>query len=129
MSTSDTYLSLERPCQPTHQHTACQDVSLLFCTGLFSATQTEAVVQLARAGLRNAVRIKVAVMPSAEQKQQQSERAASGQAAGPSGAQRTPSRLDIQYLMCDHIHKVQQLVKFIQVCLEAHVCHTGIHHT
>lgn len=99
------------------------------CTGLFSATQTEAVVQLARAGLRNAVRIKVAIMPSAEQKQQQSERAASGQTAGPSGAQRTPSSLDIQYLMCDHVHKVQQLVKFIQVCLGAHVCHTGIRHT
>ncbi len=86
-----------------------------FCTGLFSATQTEAVVQLARAGLRNAVRIKVAVVPSAEQQQQQTERVASGQTAGPSGAQRTPSSLEIQYQICDSVQKLRQLVKFIQV--------------
>ena len=90
-----------------------------FCTGLFSATQTEAVVQLARAGLRNAVRIKVAVVPSAkQQQQQQSERVASGQTAGSSGAQRTPSSLEIQYQICDSIQKLQQLVKFIQVGLQ-----------
>ena len=83
--------------------------------GLFSATQTEAVVQLARAGLRNAVRVKVAVMPSAEQKQQQRDRVQSGQAAGPSAAQRTPSSLEIQYLICDSVQKLQQLIKFIQV--------------
>ncbi|DBA74767.1 TPA: hypothetical protein ACH3X2_009290 [Trebouxia sp. C0005] len=83
-------------------------------TGLFSATQTEAVIQLARAGLRNAVRIKVAVVPSAEQQQQQSDRVASGQTAGPSGAQRTPSSLEIQYQICDNVQKLQQLVEFIQ---------------
>ena len=95
-------------CFPTH-FPACY-------TGLFSATQTEAVVQLARAGLRNAVRIKVAVVPSAEQQQQQqSERVASGQTAGSSGAQRTPSSLEIQYQICDSVQKLQQLVKFIQV--------------
>ncbi len=93
------------------------------CTGLFSATQTEAVVQLARAGLRNAVRIKVAVVPSAEQQQQQNERVASGQTAGPSGgpsgAQRTPSSLEIQYQICDSVQKLQQLVVFIQVGLQS----------
>ncbi len=102
-------------CFPTHLPA--------FCTGLFSATQTEAVVQLARAGLRNAVRIKVAVVPSAEQQQQQSERVASGQTAGPSGAQRTPSSLEIQYQICDSVQKLQQLVKFMQVGLQSFLTH------
>ncbi len=97
-----------------------------FCTGLFSATQTEAVVQLARAGLRNAVRIKVAVVPSAEQQQQQTERVASGQTAGPSGAQRTPSSLEIQYQICDSVQKLQQLVKFIQVGLQPILKHSCV---
>ena len=101
------------PCFPRHFPA--------FCTGLFSATQTEAVVQLARAGLRNAIRIKVAVVPSAEQQQQQqSARVASGQTAGPSGAQRTPSSLEIQYHICDSVQKLQQLVKFVQVHLTIH---------
>ena len=82
--------------------------------GLFSATQTEAVVQLARAGLRNAVRIKVAVMPSAQQ-QHDSDKAGNKDDK-PTPAQRTPSSLDIQYQICDNMQKVQQLVHFIQVC-------------
>ena len=96
------------------------------CTGLFSATQTEAVIQLARAGLRNAVRIKVAVVPSAEQQQQQSDRVASGQTAGPSGAQRTPSSLEIQYQICDNVQKLQQLVEFIQVGMQAILKHSCV---
>lgn len=81
-------------------------------TGLFSATQTEAVVQLARAGLRNAVRIKVAVMPSAQQLHDNNQ--AGKQDVKPTPAQRTPSSLEIQYQICDHVQKLQQLVQFIQ---------------
>ena len=84
--------------------------------GLFSATQTEAVVQLARAGLRNAVRIKVAVMPSAQQ--QHDSKRAGKQDDKSTPAQRTPSSLEIQYQICDHVQKLQQLVHFIQVCAD-----------
>lgn len=50
-------------------------------TGLFSATQTEAVEELARAGMRNPVRVEVKVTAS---KQQQGEQA------------RTPASLSIK---------------------------------
>ena len=80
------------------------------CTGLFSATQTEAVEQLARAGLRNPVRVKVAVELSMQQ-----DRIASGKAARPSEGQRTPAGLHIQYQICSSIEKLDQLVQFLQV--------------
>lgn len=83
--------------------------------GLFSATQTEAVEQLARAGLRNPVRVKVAVELSSSAQQQN--RKASGKAAGTSDAQRTPASLHIQYQLCSSIEKLDQLVQFLQVNL------------
>lgn len=61
-------------------------------TGLFSATQTEAVESLARAGLRNPVRVNVAVtlaQPARGADQQ-------GAAPAPDMVQRTPSTLQIQ---------------------------------
>ena len=85
--------------------------------GLFSATQTEAVEQLARAGLRNPVRVKVAVELSASAQGQ--DRIASGSSAGPSEAQRTPTSLQIHYQICSSIHKLDQLVQFLQVCFVA----------
>lgn len=83
------------------------------CTGLFSATQTEAVEQLARAGLRNPVRVKVAVELSSSAQQQ--DRIASGKVAGPREGQRTPADLHIQYQICSSIEKLDQLVQFLQV--------------
>lgn len=58
-------------------------------TGLFSATQTEAVEELAKAGLRNPVRVEV----RAETKQQDD--SASSRDAGPS---KTPSGLFLEVL-------------------------------
>ena len=74
--------------------------------GLFSATQTEAVQALARAGLRNPVRINVAVAGAPSS-------AAKGADAG--GGQKTPSELSIRYLVCDVEQKLPYLVRFLQV--------------
>lgn len=96
-------------------------VSCLGCTavsaGLFSATQTEAVEQLARAGLRNAVRVCVDVAASNAHSQQHQQQQNKQQAPvpQPNSMQRTPSSLQIEYQTCDHVQKVQQLVSFIQV--------------
>ncbi|KAK6935985.1 Helicase, C-terminal [Dillenia turbinata] len=66
-------------------------------TGLFSATQTEAVEELSKAGLRNPVWVEV----RAEAKSQQLE------------SLKTPSGLHIEYLECEADKKPSQLVDFI----------------
>ncbi|KAM9749112.1 ATP-dependent RNA helicase DDX55 isoform 2-T2 [Dama dama] len=66
-------------------------------TGLFSATQTQEVENLVRAGLRNPVRISV------KEK---------GVAA--SSTQKTPSRLENYYMVCKADEKFNQLVHFLQ---------------
>ncbi|XP_055003603.1 ATP-dependent RNA helicase DDX55 isoform X1 [Sorex araneus] len=66
-------------------------------TGLFSATQTQEVENLVRAGLRNPVRISV------KEK---------GVAA--SSTQKTPSRLDNYYMVCKAHEKFNQLVHFLR---------------
>ncbi|GAB1290191.1 RNA helicase [Apodemus speciosus] len=66
-------------------------------TGLFSATQTQEVENLVRAGLRNPVRISV------KEK---------GVAA--SSTQKTPSRLENHYMICKADEKFNQLVHFLQ---------------
>ncbi|KAL3732414.1 hypothetical protein ACJRO7_029133 [Eucalyptus globulus] len=73
-------------------------------TGLFSATQTEAVEELAKAGLRNPVRVEV----RAETKQQDD--SASSRDAAPS---KTPSGLFLEYLECEADQKPSQLVDFL----------------
>ncbi|KAH0701127.1 hypothetical protein KY290_014601 [Solanum tuberosum] len=72
-------------------------------TGLFSATQTEAVEELSKAGLRNPVRVEV----RAEAKQ------LSGSASGNSTSSKTPSGLHIEYLECEADKKSSQLVHLI----------------
>lgn len=94
-------------------------------SGLFSATQTEAVEQLARAGLRNAVKVCVDVAESnthSQQHQQQQQNKQQVQMSQPTSMQRTPSSLQIEYQTCDHIQKVQQLVSLIQVNYVPLVC-------
>ncbi|XP_020825920.1 LOW QUALITY PROTEIN: ATP-dependent RNA helicase DDX55 [Phascolarctos cinereus] len=66
-------------------------------TGLFSATQTQEVENLVRAGLRNPVRISV------KEK---------GVAA--SSTQKTPSRLQNYYMVCRADEKFNQLVHFLR---------------
>ncbi|KAI3751258.1 hypothetical protein L2E82_22306 [Cichorium intybus] len=66
-------------------------------TGLFSATQTEAVEELSKAGLRNPVRVEV----RAETKSL--EHAASS---------KTPSGLHIEFIKCEADRKSSQLVDF-----------------
>ncbi|KAH0979411.1 hypothetical protein GBA52_006588 [Prunus armeniaca] len=72
-------------------------------TGLFSATQTEAVEELARAGLRNPVRVEV----RAETKSNNS--ALLQQLA----SSKTPSGLAIEYLECEADKKPSQLVDLL----------------
>ncbi|PHT56040.1 hypothetical protein CQW23_04526 [Capsicum baccatum] len=72
-------------------------------TGLFSATQTEAVEELSKAGLRNPVRVEV----RAEAKQ------LSGSASVNLTSSKTPSGLHIEYLECEADKKSSQLVHLI----------------
>ncbi|KAM3197141.1 hypothetical protein ACQJBY_072679 [Aegilops geniculata] len=69
-------------------------------TGLFSATQTEAVEELAKAGLRNPVRVQV----KTEAKD------AAQQDLGPS---KTPLGLRLEYMICEPAKKSSQLVDFL----------------
>ena len=83
--------------------------------GLFSATQTEAVEALARAGLRNQVRVNVAVGPAASMSGRASEEA-SGEKKGKKAEQRvTPTGLQASYLVCQSDDKLAQLVHFLKV--------------
>nr|KAF6464784.1 DEAD-box helicase 55 [Rousettus aegyptiacus] len=66
-------------------------------TGLFSATQTQEVESLVRAGLRNPVRVSVREK---------------GVAA--SSTQKTPSRLENYYMVCKADEKFNQLVHFLR---------------
>ncbi|BBN10585.1 ATP-dependent RNA helicase DDX55/SPB4 [Marchantia polymorpha subsp. ruderalis] len=68
-------------------------------TGLFSATQTQAVEELAKAGLRNPVRVEVRVETKTAGK-------------GPE-CPRTPAGLTIQYSIVDPDAKPAQLVNFL----------------
>ncbi|CAA3028905.1 DEAD-box ATP-dependent RNA helicase 18 [Olea europaea subsp. europaea] len=73
-------------------------------TGLFSATQTEAVEELSKAGLRNPVRVEV----RAEVKRL-NESTSSQQLA----ASKTPSGLHIEYLECEADKKLSQLIDLL----------------
>ncbi|KAF6080922.1 DEAD-box helicase 55 [Phyllostomus discolor] len=66
-------------------------------TGLFSATQTQEVESLVRAGLRNPVRISV-----------------KEKGAAASSSQKTPSRLQNHYMVCKADEKFNQLVHFLR---------------
>ncbi|KAI9498245.1 P-loop containing nucleoside triphosphate hydrolase protein [Zychaea mexicana] len=65
-------------------------------TGLFSATMTDAISELVRAGLRNPVRIVVKVQDLVHNQQ------------------RTPSTLHINYIVCDSDQKLLQLVRLLE---------------
>jgi ATP-dependent RNA helicase DDX55/SPB4 len=66
-------------------------------TGLFSATMTDAITELVRAGLRNPVRVVVKVEDLQHQGMQQ----------------RTPASLKINYLICDADQKLAQVVRLL----------------
>ncbi len=92
----------------------------LSSAGLFSATQTEAVQALARAGLRNQIRVNVAVEPMSSS----SGRDAGQPVAGSPGVkrkkaampdQRTPAGLEASYLICQSDEKLAQLLQFLKV--------------
>eukprot|EP01018_Ginkgo_biloba_P010644 Gb_12810 [translate_table: standard] len=73
-------------------------------TGLFSATQTEAVEELSRAGLRNPVRVEVRTEAKSQNQ--------SGSATDMTSS-RTPAGLNIEYLECEADDKSSQLVHFL----------------
>ncbi|KAI3993531.1 hypothetical protein MKX01_002544 [Papaver californicum] len=67
-------------------------------TGLFSATQTDAVGELAKAGLRNPVRVEV----KTEAKDELA-----------SASSKTPLGLEMEYMICEADKKPSQLVDFL----------------
>ncbi|KAG1177947.1 hypothetical protein G6F70_001229 [Rhizopus microsporus] len=67
-------------------------------TGLFSATMTDAISELVRAGLRNPVRIVVKVEDLLNK----------------GTVQRTPATLEIDYLVCDADQKLLQTVRILE---------------
>ncbi|KAI3757824.1 hypothetical protein L6452_05367 [Arctium lappa] len=71
-------------------------------TGLFSATQTEAVEELSKAGLRNPVRVEV----RAETK------SLGCSSSGHTASSKTPSGLHIEFITCEADKKSSQLVDF-----------------
>ncbi|XP_072976387.1 DEAD-box ATP-dependent RNA helicase 18 [Typha angustifolia] len=72
-------------------------------TGLFSATQTEAIEELSRAGLRNPVRVEVRTETKPQDNMHLSQELAS----------RTPLGLHIEYMLCEAQKKSSQLVDFL----------------
>ncbi|KAI4339151.1 hypothetical protein MLD38_024123 [Melastoma candidum] len=73
-------------------------------TGLFSATQTEAVEELSKAGLRNPVRVEVRAEVKPPSDSTSSQQLASA---------KTPSGLHIEYLECEADEKPSQLADFL----------------
>ncbi|GMI79932.1 RNA helicase 18 [Hibiscus trionum] len=73
-------------------------------TGLFSATQTEAVEELSKAGLRNPVRVEVRAETKSLNNSDSSEQLASS---------KTPSGLHLEYLECEADEKASQLVDLL----------------
>ncbi|XVF84068.1 hypothetical protein PTKIN_Ptkin16aG0545000 [Pterospermum kingtungense] len=73
-------------------------------TGLFSATQTEAVEDLSKAGLRNPVRVEVRAETKSQNNSASSEQLASS---------KTPSGLHLEYLECEAGKKPSQLVDLL----------------
>ncbi|XP_062182420.1 DEAD-box ATP-dependent RNA helicase 18 [Phragmites australis] len=73
-------------------------------TGLFSATQTEAVEELSKAGLRNPVRVEVKTEAKPMSKDD------GQQELGPS---KTPLGLRLEYMICEASKKSSQLVDFL----------------
>ena len=80
-------------------------------TGLFSATQTEEVKQLARAGLRNPFRVVVR-----QQFRSSGAKSSSSKSKIPCAEVRVPTQLALQYLLCTPNTKLEILAKYIQDC-------------
>lgn len=98
-------------------------------TGLFSATQTKEVKELARAGLRNPVSVSVRVQHTPHQfaselanKLLGSGPSASGESIVPFSskptAQNVPSTLENWYLVREYEHRPYEICKFIQCHLD-----------
>ncbi|KAJ9078239.1 ATP-dependent rRNA helicase spb4, variant 2 [Entomophthora muscae] len=71
-------------------------------TGLFSATMTDDLSELVRAGLRNPVKVVVKVSKAAASSNQLVE-------------QRIPDSLHIEYVVCEPWQKLEQLIRYIQL--------------
>lgn len=82
-------------------------------TGLFSATQTEAVESLSRAGLRNPVRVSVAVTGAGQNSNSAIQQEEQQQA--------TPESLHIMYRLVPTSRKLDELINFLQIHSEEKV--------
>ena len=87
-------------------------------TGLFSATQTRAIQDLIRAGLRNTVRVRVsnaaAKAPSSKAGGSGDTTADSAVAPAPTSAQRTPASLRNYFVICDPVEKLSHLANTLR---------------
>lgn len=84
-------------------------------TGLFSATQTKEVRELARAGMRNPVSISVRVQsraPTTSSDNNTGTTAASG-AQVQQVQQATPTSLDNSFMVCEYDHRADELLYFL----------------
>jgi ATP-dependent RNA helicase DDX55/SPB4 len=90
-------------------------------TGLFSATQTRQVKDLARAGLRNPATIAVAVRGGATTAAAAAAAAAAGAGSGSAAlaVQATPTTLRNYYMTCDPRRKLGTLVRLLNACPSA----------
>lgn len=105
-------------------HSDCKGLVCVLASGLFSATQTEDVKDLAKAKMRNPYRVNVAVEPVAST----SGRAAEGTSAGRGLEQRvTPNGLQAFYMICQSDEKLAQLVHFLQVALSSAASNEILH--
>lgn len=85
-------------------------------TGLFSATQTKEVRELARAGLRNPVSISVRVQ--ARPNAITGDKSNSTSTSTPQLQQATPSTLDNGYIVCEHDQRPDELLNFLNANLD-----------
>ena len=101
-------------------------------TGLFSATQTRAIQDLIRAGLRNAVKVRVSNAAAKPAAPPPSDVAGSSEAAGDAVAvvpksqqQRTPASLRNYYVICDPIAKLSHLANTLTGLRNSTAAHGG----
>ena len=89
-------------------------------TGLFSATQTRAIQDLIRAGLRNAVRVRVSNAAAKPAAPAATLGAATPSAAVAPAAQRTPASLRNYYVICKSVDKLSHLANTLAGLCNSH---------
>ena len=95
--------------------------TLLIRTGLFSATQTKELKELARAGLRNPVSVTVQVTKKAQNPSSSSAENNDSEKKGKLMQQATPSSLENFFMICPYDERPLQLSLFIMKNLKSKI--------